>query len=185
MTPPHTIASGENPARFNSGMVALHWLTAAMVAALWLIAQAIDVFPRDGTMRATTRSLHIALGLSLIVVLLCRIALRRWCRHRLPLAEPGMLGRIATWMHYTLYALLLVLAVSGPLFAWIRGDSVFGIFTFASPAPDARWLRGLAGEVHEFAANGILVLAGLHGLAALFHHFVMHDDTLRRMLPGR
>lgn len=29
----------------------------------------------------------------------------------------------------------------------------------------------------------ILVLAGLHAAAALFHHYVLKDDVLRRMLP--
>jgi cytochrome b561 len=28
-------------------------------------------------------------------------------------------------------------------------------------------------------------LIALHALAGLFHHYVMHDNTLRRMLPGR
>jgi len=40
-------------------------------------------------------------------------------------------------------------------------------------------------EVHEVLAYTILVLAILHALAALKHHFVDRDDVLRSMLPGR
>ena len=39
-------------------------------------------------------------------------------------------------------------------------------------------------EVHELLANAIVVVAGLHAGAALFHHFFMKDDVLRTMLPG-
>jgi cytochrome b561 len=38
-------------------------------------------------------------------------------------------------------------------------------------------------ELHEVLSNVLLVLASLHALAALKHHFVDHDDVLRRMLP--
>ena len=36
---------------------------------------------------------------------------------------------------------------------------------------------------HELAANAILIVAGLHAAAALFHHYILRDATLRRMLP--
>jgi cytochrome b561 len=32
-------------------------------------------------------------------------------------------------------------------------------------------------------ANSTLIVAGLHAAAGLFHHFVLKDDVLRRMLP--
>jgi cytochrome b561 len=40
-------------------------------------------------------------------------------------------------------------------------------------------------EVHEVLFNALAVVALLHALAALYHHFFMKDDTLRRMLPFR
>ena len=39
-------------------------------------------------------------------------------------------------------------------------------------------------EAHEFLANTLLVLAVLHTGAALFHHWVLRDRTLLRMLPA-
>jgi cytochrome b561 len=40
-------------------------------------------------------------------------------------------------------------------------------------------------EVHELVANALLIFAALHAAAALIHHYVFHDRTLVRMLPGR
>jgi cytochrome b561 len=41
----------------------------------------------------------------------------------------------------------------------------------------------LIGGWHALAANAILVVAGVHAAAALFHHYILRDPTLRRMLP--
>jgi cytochrome b561 len=38
--------------------------------------------------------------------------------------------------------------------------------------------------VHETVANALLLLATLHAAAALFHHFMLKDRVLTRMLPG-
>jgi cytochrome b561 len=38
-------------------------------------------------------------------------------------------------------------------------------------------------EIHEIAANALVIVATFHAAAALIHHFVFHDDTLIRMLP--
>ncbi|MDR2154682.1 MAG: cytochrome b/b6 domain-containing protein, partial [Burkholderiaceae bacterium] len=40
-------------------------------------------------------------------------------------------------------------------------------------------------EVHETVATIGYGLIGLHAAAALFHHYVMRDNTLLRMLPAR
>ncbi|HEY8327046.1 MAG TPA: cytochrome b/b6 domain-containing protein, partial [Rhodanobacter sp.] len=39
--------------------------------------------------------------------------------------------------------------------------------------------------IHELGATLGYLLVGLHAAAALFHHYIQRDDTLRRMLPGR
>jgi cytochrome b561 len=40
-------------------------------------------------------------------------------------------------------------------------------------------------DVHEALATAAYWLVGLHAAAALWHHFVLRDATLRRMLPVR
>jgi cytochrome b561 len=39
-------------------------------------------------------------------------------------------------------------------------------------------------RVHEYCADALLILAGVHAVAALTHHWVFRDRTLVRMLPG-
>jgi cytochrome b561 len=49
--------------------------------------------------------------------------------------------------------------------------------------PGNKWLRETLGDLHALSANWIMILAGLHAAAALFHHYVLCDGVLRRMSP--
>ena len=48
-----------------------------------------------------------------------------------------------------------------------------------------RDLSELAGEIHELLVIALLLVVAGHVLAALHHHFIRHNDVLRRMLPWR
>ena len=43
----------------------------------------------------------------------------------------------------------------------------------------------IAGETHFYIAWSVIVLAIIHGLAALKHHFFSKDETLKQMLRLR
>ena len=60
----------------------------------------------------------------------------------------------------------------------------FGLELPPLVAPD-RDLARLIHDIHETVGIAGYWLIGLHALAALVHHYVVRDDTLRRMLPGR
>jgi cytochrome b561 len=83
-----------------------------------------------------------------------------------------------------MYALIYMLMLSGYLISTADGRSIMVFDLFAVPAS----ISGLpnqadiAGKVHEWLAFALIALAGLHTLAALKHHLVDRDRTLRRML---
>ena len=162
----------------------LHWVTAFLVVTLWGLAQIIDFWPQGGSGRVNVRSLHVLLGMVLIVVMTLRVIWRHSGGRRLPPAEGGMLGLLAKLIHAVLYVALAGALVAGVANTWVRGDSFFGLFKLVSFAPGDRATRLLIGSVHELATNAILVVAGFHAAAALFHHFVQRDGVLRRMVPG-
>jgi cytochrome b561 len=162
--------------------VALHWVTAALVAALWTIGQTVDFFP-NGPLRIDYRSIHILLGAILAVVVLTRLAWRLVPRVDLPPIDRGLLLVIARATHWALYVLLVVTVVLGVPYAWARGDSIFNIIRIPQMVPGDRALVHQIGDWHALAANALLIVAGVHAAAALFHHYILHDETLRRMLP--
>ena len=60
-----------------------------------------------------------------------------------------------------------------------------GLFTIVSPIEANRALGRSAKEVHELLAWALVLLAGLHAAAAFWHHLVLRDGTMRRMIPQR
>ena len=169
------------PIRYDRTSILLHWATATLVVLLWLIAHWIDDFPR-GTPRITARSVHILLGVTLLAVVLARMVWRLRWGQRLPLANPGPAGYLAKTVHYALYGLLLAVLLLGIANVWVRGDSIFGLFSVPKFSPDQE-LRHTVEDLHETVANIVLIVAGLHALAALAHHYFMRDGVLKRMLP--
>lgn len=170
--------------RYDARTIALHWATAALVVALWLVAQVIDWFPA-GPARINCRSVHIALGLILAIVLLRRLLWRRLAGSALPSIGHPALTRLASSVHVVLYVLLVLEVLLGLANVWVRGDSIFNLFTIPSFAPGDKALRRQINGYHDFVANTILVVAGFHALAALLHHYYWKDDVLRRMWPVR
>jgi cytochrome b561 len=66
-----------------------------------------------------------------------------------------------------------------------RGNTlpIFGVWNFTSPWPADRATARSALQAHEYLANALVLLAGIHAVAALMHHWLFCDRTLVRMLP--
>lgn len=167
-------------ARYDARTIMNHWIMAGLLAVTWLIPKLSGYLSQD--MRGQARSVHIMIGVVLIVLLVARILWRSTGGRQLPPAELGLLGLASKAVHYGLYVLVAVTLALGVGYELMRGDLLFGLAKIPLLLPvDAAFRRATRGY-HELAANGILILAGLHGAAALYHHFIRHDGVLRRML---
>ena len=162
--------------------VGLHWVTAFLVAGLWAIGQTIDVFS-NGPLRVDYRSVHIVFGVLLALVVLARLAWRLTRQQMVPSFDEGLLVAVARATHWALYALLVATLGFGIAYAWARGDVIFNVLKIPQLVPGDRALIRQIGGWHALAANATLIVAGVHAAAALFHHYVLRDATLRRMLP--
>jgi cytochrome b561 len=164
----------------------MHWITVVLVIVAWFLGQFDDIFPK-GAARAASLFINISAGLAVIGILALRLSWR--LADRPPPLEHTILGawldRLGRLTHYALYALLIAVPISGILLQFARGDSLplFGLTEIASPwAADRVFARSVK-EIHEVAANALVILAALHAAAALVHHWVLRDRTLARMLP--
>lgn len=167
--------------RYDTTTIVFHWLTVALVVLLWTSAQTIDFFPR-GDGRVPMRSMHILMGVLLICVVAARLAWRASGGRRRP-SPPDLLDLGAHLVHYLLYVMLVAAVLLGLANVWVRGDVFFFLFQVPAYDPGNTALRHLVEDLHAYATNGIVLVAGVHAVAALFHHYVLHDSILRRMLP--
>jgi cytochrome b561 len=91
--------------------------------------------------------------------------------------------------HSVLYLGLFLVMMSGYLISTADGRaiSVFGLFDVPALITSIPNQADSAGLVHEYAAWALVIFAVVHALAALKHHFIDRDATLKRMLgrnPG-
>jgi cytochrome b561 len=169
--------------RYDPRSVAFHWVTALLVILQWLGAHAIDLFPR-GPLRVDARSVHIAIGVALLLVVIARLAWRFTHAERPALVGPAPLRTAAATMHWMLYGLVLAALIAGVVNVVVRGDSIFGLLQIPAIDPGNKALRARAGSIHEWLANILLLAAGLHAVAALIHDRLWQRGSLGRMIPA-
>jgi cytochrome b561 len=163
-----------------------HWLTAALVIFMFASAHLWENLEKGTPLRKGLQSVHISLGIAMAVLIAARIVWRLIGGNH-PKAETHAVVNVAAKIaHGCLYLLLLAQVVLGFLFRWAQGEpfTFFGLFPVSAPLVIDHELRGTLGGLHNNVAWAIILLAGLHAGAALWHHCIMGDSTLRRMLPG-
>lgn len=164
----------------------LHWLTVTFVAVAWILGTFGDEIPR-GAARSAALSIHISAGLAILVLLAVRLIWRLIDHPPLPEKTPFGVGLefLGKLTHYALYLLLAAVPVFGIVLQFAGGNAlpVFGLMEVASPWTRERIFEHSVKEIHEVLANALVILACLHALAAMVHHWVWHDRTLERMLP--
>ena len=175
-----------SPDRYGAVSLTLHWLTAVLIVAAWLLGTFDDVLPK-GPARDAGLFAHITFGLAMLGLLAMRVAWR--LADPPPGPEPATAGlwaqRAAHFTHWMLYILLAGVIIAGIVLQFARGRPLplFGLAEIASPWMADRAFARSVKEVHEVLANALLVFAILHAASAMFHHWILRDRTLVRMLP--
>lgn len=181
---PFLPSEGRAEIQYDKTRRTLHWLVVAVLACQFVTALLLPHIKLDSPLDTTT-NLHFNIGLMICLLMAVRL-MYRWRR---PAAvAPGMGSNTertsATLMHRLFYLILLV----GPFFGWMAASAhsvtvrLLGIVTLPPLAPrNAQW-GYLAGDFHGYTMWTLLFLVTCHAAAALYHHFVRHDNVLRRML---
>jgi cytochrome b561 len=177
------IAAGDDRTQYDNFAIFLHWMTVILVLAQFGLAITWGWFARP------TRHLmivtHMSFGIILSAVIVIRIAWRLIPGHQMPAAVSGWTETAAKIVHYLLYAMLAAEAVLGFVLRWSGNESMsfFGLLLPPPFSPFSKSTHHLIGEMHELNGWAIIILAAGHAAAALYHHYVLRDRVLSRMLP--
>jgi cytochrome b561 len=174
--------------RLGYGSVAklFHWLTVVLVGAAYITSPGGSEQRIYSTALDSARQTHETLGILLFALVLLRVC---WRLFGPTTPEPAPM---APWMmyfaraaHLGLYALLLAIPLTAIAGAWLEAHplTIFVIGNIDPMLPEAPALGQSIAYVHTILGNVIIWLAGFHAAAALFHHYVLGDHTLRSMLP--
>jgi cytochrome b561 len=177
------------PDRYGWIAIALHWLMAALLVGLVALGVYMVRLPDVGYDREkiTLILVHKALGMIALAAAVARLS---W---RLTNALPRFVDGLPPWqqvsalfVHLWLYALMFALPMTGwlmssaggyptPIFAWLDAPDLI--------RPNEHLFHTLI-DVHRWLGYAFAGVIALHAAAALRHHFVLRDHTLRKMLPG-
>lgn len=165
--------------------IGMHWLVALAVFGLFGLGLWMVELDYYSSWRHTAPELHKGIGLCLFALMLLRLLWRLVSPPPAPLSSYSRLTRLgATLGHSALYLGLFAVMLAGYLISTAdgRGISVFGWFDVPASITSIPEQEDVAGAVHFYLAWGLVILAGLHGLAAFKHHVIDRDTTLLRML---
>ena len=164
----------------------LHWLMALLVLLAYVLILNRGQFERGSLERQWVTLSHFWVGLLVLALVLPRLLVRH--RHPVPPITPPLtrsLETVGRLTHYALYAFLLAQPLLGLFTVWLTIGAVkIPSSTWALPSPfpvDPELAKTLKG-VHLWLGKAFYWVIGLHLLAALWHHLVRKDDTLKRML---
>ena len=170
-------------ARYSGVAQALHWITTAALFVMLPFVWVAENFP-EGPVRVFWYLLHESVGISIFLLVLARLTYR--FAHPPP-AAPATEGPVLRWVsranHWGLYAVLLVMPVTGYLMAG-NGQPVpfFGLFSLPG-LPKNDPLGVFANRVHVYSQFVVYTLVILHVAGTAWHVAVRRDGLLDRMLP--
>jgi cytochrome b561 len=164
---------------------ALHWIVAAMVLGLFAQGLVMDELPRGA--RAFNVWLHAAAGITLLAI--AALGFLWWLANAVPAEPEGMPAwqrRAAQLAHWGLYALIFASTIAGWALAGTMRTplaiQLFGVVEVPQLMTRGSGLHELLEEAHELAAYALIALVCVHVAAALYHHLVLRDAVLWRML---
>ena len=165
--------------------IVLHWLIALLTYGLFGLGLWMVSLGYSDSWYQQAPTLHEGFGVLLFILLLLRIG---WMKNTI---TPQSLNSHKQWEKTGAYLtkallnlLILVITMSGYLIVTATGDSlsVFSLFSIPASLSGLSNQADWAGEIHIVLSWVLIILSGGHVFAALKHHFVDKDSTLKRML---
>lgn len=174
--------------RYPNSAILLHWLVLLLVVAAYACILLRVNYERGSDIREGLKAWHFMLGLSVLATTFLRAGLRAFVWKTPPITPPPprLLHLLSIAAHLAIYAWLLAMPVAGWVILSAEGDPIpFWGLNLPALTGVNEALAGQVEELHETGGTVGYFLLGLHAAAALFHHYVMKDTTLARMLPRR
>lgn len=159
-----------------------HWLMATLFIVMFTVAYTmINIAKSD--FRYSLYDFHKATGLVLLTLVALRL-LWRYLNVQPPLpATTPRWQRIAARLNIlTLYALMIIMPMTGILTSTLSGHAISFYGFFSIPPLDTHSpFAESASQAHYLLSWLTVICFSLHVLAATYHHYYLKDEVLKRM----
>ena len=174
------------PLQYSPAQKLLHWLMAALIVLVMIPAGLTMTRLGEGETTNTLYELHKSFGVIIFGLAVVRAGLR--LTRGAPPLEPGVPAwqRFAAHVsHYALYMLIFLVPITGWMATSACCPPVNLFWTVPLTLPVGGGMEGAKPilALHQAMALTLAGIVAIHVAAALYHHLIRRDDTLRRMLP--
>lgn len=164
---------------------ALHWLIA--IGIFWLLYLGLEQSGLErGAEKTALRATHASWALLVLTLMTIRVVWKFMNETPLhPQGTPAWQRFSATAVHWALYVVIFLQLTAGSMTVSTNGNGL-PFFGFRIPVPIAENhdAHEFWEEIHEFTWKPLAALLVLHFLGALYNHFIVKNDVLRRMTIG-
>lgn len=180
----------EDSQRYSATAIALHWLLAVALVAMFAAGLYMTSLPFSPA-RLKLYNWHKWAGMTVLSLSLLRLLWR--LTHRPPPLPAQVAAAMPRWQHlahhgthHLLYALFFIVPLVGWAYSSAAGFPIvwFGLLQLPDFMPASPALAELIKPWHQITAYALAALVVLHVAAALKHQWVDRDGLLARMLPG-
>ncbi len=171
--------------RYGTLSMGMHWAMLLLLIAVYALINVREFYPRGSELREALKIWHFMLGLGIFALVFARLAIRIAGPTPRIVPEVGAWqGRLAALVHVALYVFMVAMPLLGWLTLSAMGKPIpfFGLELPPLLGKDESFADQLK-EIHETIGTLGYYLIGVHAAAAMFHHYVLRDNTLLRMMP--
>lgn len=165
--------------QYSKRMAIVHWLTLALIVVAWFFGHELDEARHEAGATLMGYVVHGLVGGAVLLFTLARLYFRSKDGVPPPLGDT-LLDKVAKGIHYALYAVLILVPVSGMM--QILTSDVYAALTAWDASLLPKKFTGVtAHEVHGNLVIGLIALVVVHALGALKHQFLDKDGIMTRM----
>ena len=185
-----TMEAGSRPGRlkrYAGVQIALHWIIALIIIGMIPVGKVMTGLD-PSNLTNLLYELHKSFGLIVFGLILVRIAAR------LILGAPPLEPTMPRWQiiaarvsHGALYILMVLVPLTGwaATSACCAPVNLFWTIPLTLPIGGGFETARPIFQLHNIFTMAMIALVLIHAVAALYHHYAMKDDTLRKMMPGK
>ena len=182
------------PERYSGIAIFFHWLIAGLIATNVYLGWEYE--DAHGLAQFRLLQWHKSVGITILLLSLARLAWRFYKPRPGEIPSPLWQRAAARWTHRVLYLLVIALPLTGWIVVSASPTNIRTLLFGKVPWPHLAFVHDLSLQarkaveavfvvVHQQLGYILFVLLALHVAAALKHHFLDRDNTLRRILPHR
>jgi cytochrome b561 len=173
--------------RYGLVSLTLHWLMLILLIVVYGCIELRELYPKGSELRDSLKGLHFMVGLTVFILVIFRFVAR--FAQQVPKTQP-VLNKfqhiVAKVTHLSLYLLMIGMPIGGWLILSAEGKPI-PFYGLSLPAliTENKQNAEFIENIHETVGLIGYYLIAIHSLAAIFHHYIIKDNTLARMLPEK